>query len=122
MLTTATLEVTMLRTLWRTSPPLVAVALLMLAALVLFAAGIFVEPRVITGAPAWLKPAEFAISTAIYSLTLAWVFQSLPAWRRTRVLVEWTTAVVFVIEVAIIAAQAWRGTTSHFNISTPFNA
>jgi hypothetical protein len=112
----------MLRKLWHTSPPLVAVAILMLAALVPFAAGIVADPRVITGAPAWLKPAKFAVSTAIYSLTLAWVFLTLPDWRRTRAVVGWTTAVVFVVEVAIIAAQAWRGTTSHFNISTPLNA
>jgi hypothetical protein len=105
-------------TLWRTSPPLTAVAAVMLVALVPFVAGMFVDPRTITGVPAWLKPAKFAISTAIYSLTLAWVFGSLPAWRRVRVLVGWTTAIVFVIEVAIIAVQAWRGTTSHFNVST----
>jgi hypothetical protein len=112
----------MLRKLWHTSPPLVAVAILMLAALVPFAAGIVADPRVITGAPAWLKPSKFAVSTAIYSLTLAWVFLALPGWRKTRAVVGWTTAVVFVVEVAIIAAQAWRGTTSHFNISTPLNA
>ena len=29
---------------------------------------------------------------------------------------------MFVLEVAIIDAQAWRGTTSHFNVSTPANA
>jgi hypothetical protein len=112
----------MVRTLWRTNKPLVAVAAVMLAALVPFVVGLIVDPRVITGAPAWLKPAKFAISTAIYSLTLAWVFQSLPGWPRMRAIVGWTTAVVFVIEVAIIAAQAWRGTTSHFNISTPLDA
>jgi hypothetical protein len=83
--------------------------------------GILVDPRVITGAPAWLKPFKFAISTAVYSLTLAWIFRYLPDWPRVRHLVGWTTAIVFVLEVAIIDAQAWRGTTSHFNVSTPLN-
>jgi len=107
-----------IRTLWRTSRPLTAVGLVMLVALVPFAVGLFVDPRLITGAPAWLKPAKFAVSTAIYSLTLAWVFRALPAWPRMRAIVGWTTALVFALEVAIIAAQAWRGTTSHFNVST----
>jgi hypothetical protein len=108
----------MIRNLWRTNRPLTAVALVMLAALVPFVVGLLVDPRLITGVPAWLKPAKFAVSTAIYSLTLAWVFTALPAWRRTRAIVGWTTAAVFAIEVAIIGAQAWRGTTSHFNVST----
>ena len=108
----------MIGNLWRTNRPLTATAVLMLIAFVAFAAGIFVDPRVITGVPAWLKPAKFAISTAIYSLTLAWVFRAIPSWPRTRAVVGWTTAIVFAIEVAIIAAQAWRGATSHFNVST----
>jgi hypothetical protein len=112
----------MLRNLWRTSPPLTAVAIGMLVMLAVFTVGLVVDPRTITGAPAWLKPAKFAVSTAIYSLALAWVFQALPSWPRMRALVGWTTASVFVIEVAIIAAQAWRGTTSHFNIATPLDA
>ena len=103
---------------WRTSPPLTVVAVTMLLVFVPFAAGIFTDPRTITGVPAWMKPAKFAISTAIYSLTLAWVFEKLPTWRRLRGWVGWTTAIVFAIEVAIIAVQAWRGTTSHFNMST----
>lgn len=107
---------------WHASPPLTAVGLLMLAAAVPSLAGIFLDPRIITGAPAWLKPLKFALSTAIYSLTLAWVFQFLTDWPRARHLVGWVTAIVFVLEVAIIDAQAWRGTTSHFNISTPLNA
>ena len=81
-----------------------------------------VDPRIITGAPAWLKPFKFAVSTAVYSLTLAWIFGWLPDWPRVRRVVGWTTAIVFVLEVAIIDMQAWRGTTSHFNVSTPLNA
>ena len=84
--------------------------------------GMLVDHRVITGAPAWLKPFKFAVSTAVYSLTLAWIFGSLPDRPRVRRVVGWTTAIVFVLEVAMIDAQAWRGTTSHFNVSTPLNA
>jgi hypothetical protein len=80
--------------------------------------GVFADPRVITGAPAWLKPFKFAVSTGVYALTLAWIFTRLPDRPRVRRIVGWTTAVVFVLEVAIIDLQAWRGTTSHFNAST----
>lgn len=104
--------------LWQASPPLTAVGMLMLVVAGASIVGILVDPRTITGAPAWLKPFKFAISTAIYSLTLAWVFGWLSDWPRVRRVVGWTTAIVFVLEVAIIDAQAWRGTTSHFNAST----
>jgi hypothetical protein len=104
--------------LWRASPPLTVVGLLMLVVAVASLVGILVDPRIITGAPAWLKPFKFAVSTAVYSLTLAWVFGSLSDRPRVRRVVGWTTAVVFVLEVAIIDAQAWRGATSHFNVST----
>jgi len=80
--------------------------------------GLVVDPRVITGVPAWLKPAKFAVSTEIYMLTLAWIFTQLPEFPRTRRIVGWVTAVILVLEVAIIDAQAWRGTTSHFNVGT----
>jgi hypothetical protein len=83
--------------------------------------GVFVDSRIITGAPAWLKPFKFAISTAVYSLTLAWIFQWLTDWPRVRRIVGWATAIVFVLEVAIIDLQVWRGTTSHFNAATPLD-
>ena len=103
---------------WHASPPLTAVGLLMLVVAVASLVGIVVDPRLITGAPAWLKPFKFAISSAIYCLTLAWIFRWLPDRPRVRRVVGWTTAIVFVLEVAIIDAQAWRGTTSHFNTAT----
>ena len=107
-----------LERLWRGSPPLTAAGLVLLAIAVPSLVGVFVDPRLITGAPAWLKPLKFAISTAVYSLTLAWIFQWLTGWPRVRRIVGWTTAIVFVLEVAIIDLQAWRGTTSHFNAAT----
>ena len=113
--------VAQLRRLWSGSAPLTAVGLLMVMVAGASAVGILVDSQVITGAPAWLKPFKFAVSIAIYSLTLAWIFQWLSDWPRLRRIVGWTTAFVFVLELAIIDAQAWRGTTSHFNVSTPLN-
>lgn len=110
------------RRCWRGSRPLTTVGLLMLPVLALSLAGLLLDTRTITGAPAWLKPAKFAASTAIYSLTLAWICSWLTDAPRTRRWVGLITAVVFVIEVAIIDVQAWRGTTSHFNAATPLDA
>jgi hypothetical protein len=94
----------------------------MLAALAAFAVALVLDPRTIAGAPAWLKPAKFAVSTAIYMFTVAWVFGYLREWTRVRRVVGRTTVSVLVLEVGIIALQAWRGTTSHFNNATPLDA
>ena len=108
----------MLTRLWRTSPELIATAALMLIVLAGAIVGLVVDTRMITGAPAWLKPAKFAVSIAIYTVTLAWIFTLIPEWTRTRRLIGWMTAVTMVIEMTIIGGQAWRGTTSHFNVGT----
>ena len=107
--------------LWIASAPLTTVGVLMLPALLGAVAGLWLDPRTITGAPAWLKPAKFAASIAIYSFTLAWVFTYLPDWPRMRRIVGWTTAVAMLVEIVIIDAQAWRGVASHFNVSTPLD-
>ena len=112
----------MLKRLWQTSPELIATAALMQIVLVVALVGLAVDPRIITGAPAWLKPAKFAVSITIYTITLAWIFTLLPEWVRTRRVVGWLTAVTMVIEIAIIGGQAWRGTTSHFNVGTVADA
>ena len=112
---------TAIATLWRGSAPMTAAGLLMLGMLVLAVVGLAVDPRLVTEVPVWLKPAKFAISTAIYMLTLAWVFTLLPEWPRTRRVVGWLTATVLVLEVAIIDVQAWRGMASHFNVATPLD-
>lgn len=110
--------VALITPLGRASRPLTVAGLLLLAVAAVTVVGIVVDERTITGAPAWLKPFKFAISTAIYSLTLAWIFGWLSDWPRVRAVVGWTTAIVLVGEVAIISLQAWRGTTSHFNVAT----
>jgi hypothetical protein len=108
--------------LWATDRPLTGSGLFLLALLVPMAFGVVLDPREIGGAPAWLKPAKFALSLGIYSLTIAWVFTYLSDWPRTRRFVGRMTAAVMLIEAAIISLQAARGTTSHFNVGTPVDA
>ena len=112
----------MIRTLWDGDARLTAVGVLMTVLLGATGAALLVDPREIMGAPAWMKPAKFAASIAIYTLTLAWVFTYLRNWPRTRRVVSWVTTVTLLIEIVIIDLQAWRGTPSHFNIGTVLDA
>jgi hypothetical protein len=114
--------VNIIRKAWQASAPLTFTALLMLAAFVVSSAGIFLDSRIITGTPAWLKPAKFAISTTLYCGTLAWLYRWLDIWPRFLRAMAWVTSFVIVAEVVLIDMQAARGTTSHFNASTPLDA
>lgn len=94
---------------------LVSVGLL-LASLV----GLVVDPRMIAGAPAWLKPAKFGASGAIYLATLAWMMREVPRTRLLRV-AEWLISVIIVAETVVIMWQAARGRLSHFNVDSPLD-
>lgn len=102
--------------------PLVATTVLMSVAFVASVVAMVVDPRIITGAPAWLKPAKFGISTAIFAGTMAWLFRYITIWPRFIRAMGWTLSFVLVFEVAVIDIQAARGTTSHFNTGTVFDA
>ncbi|HEV7650978.1 MAG TPA: ABA4-like family protein [Actinophytocola sp.] len=84
--------------------------------------GLVVDDRVLVGAPIWAKPAKFAISFGLYTLTLAWML-TLPRKRikQGRVIGNITAYVCF-IEVGIVVLQTVRGHRSHFNVSTAFDA
>lgn len=108
--------------IWRLNPPLTVLVLGMVAALIVFVIGIVIDPRVITGAPAWLKPAKFAISIAIYGATLLWLLTFVTGRPRLVATISWLVALGVGIEMVLIATQAFRGTTSHFNVATAFDA
>ena len=109
---------TALKRLWQADAKLTAVGLLMTALLGATGVALLVDPRQIVGAPAWMKPAKFSASIAIYTFTLAWVFTYLREWPGTRRVVSWVTTVTLLLEIVIIDVQVWRGTTSHFNVGT----
>ncbi|MBB6097755.1 hypothetical protein HNR42_001172 [Deinobacterium chartae] len=111
-----------LRRLYAAEPALtftgVAMALLLLAALPL----LLLDPRVIAGAPAWLKPVKFLISTSVYGFTLAWLLDHLEVRQWLKRAVGYGVAAILWLEIGIIVLQVLRGTTSHFNTATPFDS
>jgi hypothetical protein len=102
--------------------PLVVLGGAMIVTLLIALAGLVVDPRVITNAPAWMKPAKFAASILIYTATL-WILLPAIADRPGFVrVVSWAVLIGLGLEMALIALQAARGTTSHFNNTTEFDA
>ena len=102
--------------------PLTALGAVMLITFLATAVGILIDPRIITGVPAWVKPAKFAISISVYAFTLAWLLGFVEGHSRLVRLIANVTVVSVVVEMVAIVTQAARGSTSHFNISTPFNS
>jgi hypothetical protein len=92
-----------------------------IALIAIASVGLFVDHRIITGSPAWLKPLKFAISVSIYSATLAWTMSFLPQKTRLVRNLSWIMATSVGIEMLIIPLQALRGTTSHFNHESLLN-
>jgi hypothetical protein len=102
--------------------PLSVAALLNLAALVVALAAIAFDPRLILGINPWIKPAKFFVSVAIYLGTLAWLVTRIEGHRRAIGAIKWTAILTMAGENVLIALQSYRGTTSHFNIATAFDA
>ena len=108
--------------LWHTHTPLTISGLVTALVTVFFIVGIFADPRVITGAPAWLKPTKFGVSITLYSLTLVWILGFIQGRRRLVSILGWVVLTTFGLEWFAILTQVVRGTTSHFNVATPFDA
>ena len=106
---------------WSTSPPLMIAGVALVFVFVATLAGLLLDHRVITGAPAWLKPAKFAISTGVYCFTFVWMLGFVENRRMARLIANVTVASL-IVEMAVILTQAARGTTSHFNMASPLNS
>jgi hypothetical protein len=113
---------TLPRWAWALNAPLTLLGVGMVGTLIAALVGLVVDHQVITGAPAWLKPAKFAISITIYSFTFVYLLQFVRGHQRLVAFVANATAVALLVEMVIIVGQVIRGTTSHFNYSTPLDA
>jgi hypothetical protein len=80
------------------------------------------DQRHVTGALVWVKPLKFSLSIVAYAWTLGWLLASLPAPAQRAVRrLSGGVALSMAVEQAIVFIQAARGTTSHYNVSSPLN-
>jgi hypothetical protein len=112
----------LLRRAWALNAPLTLLGVVMVGTLLAALVGLVVDNQVITGAPAWLKPAKFAISITIYCFTFVYLLQFVRGHKRLVAIVANVTAVALLVEMVVIVGQVIRGTTSHFNYSTALDA
>lgn len=84
--------------------------------------GLIVDPIVLTGAPAWMKPAKFSFSIAIYLLTLRWILSHVRGHGRLLAVLSTIITVALVAEIALVEIQVFRGATSHYNETSDFDA
>ncbi|WP_437654357.1 hypothetical protein [Sorangium sp. So ce1182] len=107
--------------LLRRSPVLFTAAAVHLALLVLLLGLASLDERLVLGVNAWIKPAKFAASIAVYLLTINWLIGDVALSPRGRRAVVRGTVALVSFEMIAITMQAARGVTSHFNQSSPFD-
>ncbi|MDX2048038.1 MAG: hypothetical protein SFU87_14705 [Chitinophagaceae bacterium] len=78
------------------------------------------DTKEILGINRWMKPLKFFLSVAVMAWTMGWLMYYLDARRSVKVC-SWLIVISMFIEVFIITIQSSRGTTSHFNITSPLN-
>jgi hypothetical protein len=69
-----------------------------------------------------IKPLNFTLSMAMYLATVVILLDYLRAsmwWKRV---ISWGISICILTAITCITMQAFRGTTSHFNNSTPFDS
>ena len=89
------------------------------------------DQRLILGINPWIKPMKFLTSITMFLWTVAWFMPETrgpdPAASGLsridkRKIVRWTIGLAMIVEIACIILQSARGTSSHFNNDTPFDA
>ncbi|MFD0204703.1 MULTISPECIES: hypothetical protein [Saccharothrix] len=105
----------------RWHPPLMLFSLLMAALTVVSLGGLIFDDRILVGSPIWFKPFKFALSLALYGVTLAWMLTLTTRLRRVGRWAGTVIALAGTIEMVVIVGQVVRGRRSHFNLATPFD-
>src|SRR6056297_3164356 len=88
-------------------------AIIMLFFFIVSLAGLLIDDRTLLGVNVWIKPLKFSISIGVYLLTVGFMVTKYPYSIRKRNIINHLTSWMLVIEMGIIALQAYRGVKSH---------
>ncbi len=100
--------------------PLLAVSIALVAVTLAGIAGALFDDRDLLGHPIWMKPLKFAISFALYCVTLAWMLSLQTKAKRLGWWMGTVVAIGVAVEMVLIVGQVVvRGRQLHFNMSTP---
>jgi len=80
------------------------------------------DQRIVTGINPWIKPMKFSFSNAAFLWTAGWFQGYLLGPRWAKRLVSFGISLAMLAEIVLITLQAARGTTSHYNVTTAFDA
>lgn len=101
--------------------PLMMAGLVSLICSVILAVVMMFDSTEVLGINRWIKPIKFFTSIAFFVWTIAIFLNYLKGYEKTSRRISWAMIVIFAVEMIIITGQATRGTTSHFNITTPLD-
>lgn len=107
---------------WGDAPVLAGLTVALVIGSVPFLAAHALDPRLIAGEAAWLKPLKFHLALAVFMATLVIFARWLPpevTGARWWTAYQWVVAACTLAELLWISSAAALGTTSHFNVSTP---
>jgi hypothetical protein len=76
----------------------------------------------VEGRPRLVKPLNFSLSMAVYLATVVVLLDYLRASMWWKKAISWGISICMLTAITCITMQAARGTTSHFNNSTPFDS
>lgn len=93
-------------------------AVLLLATLV----GLLTDERTVMGTNAWAKPLKYVFSLMLFTWTIAWFSRYIARRRGARRLVSIAIAAASLTVSVFLMLQAARGTISHYNMATDFDA
>jgi hypothetical protein len=111
----------MIKELFKNQRPLMVAGVISFLGFAVLAVISFFDSTEILGINRWIKPMKFFVSIAIFVWTTAIYLYFLKGFEKSARFISWGMILIFFTEMFVIIFQAARGTTSHFNIKTPFD-